>query len=257
MIRRYAIAAAMLLVTAAAGTAGAQEPTFMEAATHPGADQLYARSIFSAGSYERDGEEVDDLAARLKLAYGLRGTLALLVDADWAHADREGEDETGLRFTTLRLKQRVLQRDFGPLNTWRASLLGGASFPGDHDTGRTGDTFPRFGVVSTTILDRHGFNAHAEWLGYRDEPDAVLLNGSYLYRLVPAEYSAATRGAWYTMTESLNAWTDGGDTRSDAALGLLYEATRWAWEVSLRLPVERGGSYETKYRLATGVRWLF
>jgi hypothetical protein len=58
------------------------------------------------------------------------------------------------------------------------------------------------------------------------------------------------------MIESLNQFTDDGDARFDTALGILYEARRWACEASLRLPLEQDWSREEDYTVTLGVRYL-
>ncbi|MBN1558284.1 MAG: hypothetical protein JW951_09080 [Lentisphaerae bacterium] len=255
---RYALTALALGVTFAGPRAPAQEPAFMDAATHPGANQLYLRLLLSHAEYGEAGRtDVDQQTALLKLAYGFRSELALLLDADVRRVDTGAGDETGLGLITTRLKYRFLKRDLGPLNTWRASLLGGLSLPGSIDTAVPDEAFPRLGAVTTAILGRHGLNAACEWLGYRDGPDTVSFNASHLYRLAPARYAADTRGAWYTMAESLNNFTDDGDRSLDLALGLLYEARRWAAELSLRLPLEEDGPLETDHEAVAGWRYLF
>ncbi len=235
----------------------AQEPTYMEAATHPGAGQFYLRLLASRSVYRQDGAAADLHAAAIRVAYGLRPTLAALLESELAALDTDRDDETGLRLTTLRLKYRLFKADLGPLNTWRTSLTGGVAIPGDVDDGTLpSEPSPRCGVVSTAILGRHGLNAGVEWQAGGEAADRVALNGSYLFRLAPDVYTAETRGAWYTMTESLNAVAEGGEADADVAVGLLYEARRWACEVSLRLPLDRHGARERDYTITAGLRLL-
>ena len=47
-----------------------------------------------------------------------------------------------------------------------------------------------------------------------------------------------------------------GDSRVDVAIGVLYEARRWAWEISGRLPIEQDWQRETDCTVTTGVRFL-
>jgi hypothetical protein len=196
----------------------AQEPTFMEAGTHPGFETLYQRLIWTSPTL-RAGEAAEQ-RWDLKTAYGIQSHLAIEPDI--------GFDGDGWRYASLRLKQRVIQRDTGPIDTWRASVHGGVEWFDGRDPG------PRFGVVSTTIRGRHGWNGQAEWHGGMSKQDRFELNASYLYRLAPDVYQPGTRGAWYTMLESLNQLGGDGEHRGDLASGLLYEARRWAAEISLR-----------------------
>ena len=212
----------------------------MDAATHPGQGQLYGRALFAV----EDGE---DYVMRARASYGIVSKLAFQLEADHAWQANESDDSSG----TVELKYRVLQNDFSPLNTWRASVIGGVEFISDEDPA------PHFGAVTTTIINRHGLNGQIEWAGYNDKPDEVMLNASHLYRIAPARYKAGTKGAWYTQLESLNTLYDDGDYEMDLAPGLLYEARNWAAEISLRLPVAGNCTDQPDYTLATGVRYLF
>ena len=252
-------AAACALAFLAAGVVSAQEPAFMEAATQPGANQSYARLLFLFGERSDANSAVDEFTARIKLAYGVDANLAALVDADYQHvrSDPGDESEEGFSLSTLRLKYRLFKRDLGPLNTWRASVLAGADIPGTSDELARDHASPRLGMVTTAILGRHGLNAQVDWTGRVDDPDLFAVNASHLYRLAPTEYSAQTAGAWYTMVESLNEFSDSGDSRTDLAVGILYEARRWAWEASYRLPLAENWPSEIDYQVETGVRYLF
>lgn len=228
----------------------------MDAATHPGAGQIYTRLLMSRSEYERTGTDVRVNTALFKLSYGIRSTLALVAEGEIAHLSTDGDDDTGLQQTTIQLKYRLFKKDLGPLNTWRTSLFGGITIPGNVEGTYPENAYPRGSLVSTAILGRHGVNAELEYEEYGNQPDRVAVNGSHLYRLAPAEYTVDTRGAWYTMIESLNQFTDDGDSRSDVALGILYEARHWAWELSLRLPVDQDWPTEDDYTVTVGVRFL-
>lgn len=236
----------------------AQEPAFMEAATHPGRHQLYTRYRLIFQQAER-GDESDQLTQLIaKGAWGIRATLALLVDAHWAHRDiaSAGKDQ-GLEAIAIRLKQRILQYDPEPLNTIRASLTAGIEIPGENERIAPSDA-PNvtLGAVITAILGRHGLNGQADLTtGSRDTQYQI--NLSHLYRLAPATYAADTTGAWYTMLEWLNEWDENGDGASFIAPGLLYEARRWAAEIAIAIPFAENGDLEYDYRLTTGYRWLF
>ena len=125
LLAKTALAAVAL---AAAGVL-AQEPAFMEAATHPGRGQAYGRLLLTweDGDDLAVGSDVREARATVKLAYGLTARTALLVDATATRLERVDLDrqDAGLEEVALRLKQQVLRHDFGPLNTWRTSLLAG------------------------------------------------------------------------------------------------------------------------------------
>ncbi|GEM_PF-3502814 len=221
-------------------TTWAQEPTFMEAGTHPGSRQWYGRATWRSATIT-DGTSDDEL--EVKAAYGFTARLALLPQVTF---DRDGATEAGLR-----LRQRIWQRDTGPIDTWRASLQGGGEwFDGRSPGGRAG-------LVSTTIRGRHGINAQVEWRGGAPAARRFEANLSHLYRLYPQRYRPTTAGAWYTMVEALNYFDRDGNRQSDAAVGLLYEARRWAAEASFYLQEPEEGLRSNQSRLAIGGRYLF
>jgi hypothetical protein len=228
----------------------------MDAATHPGAGQFYSRLLVSRSECEEAGTAAALNLATLKLSYGIRSTLAFLLEEEFAHLSKGDRDETGLGVSTFQLKYRLFKRDLGPLNTWRTSILGGIAIPGSMDESSPEDASPQASVVSTAILGRHGLNGEVKWKEFDRETDRIAVNGSYLYRLSPSEYTATTRGAWYTMLETLNDFTPQGDFRLDVAFGILYEARRWACESSLRLPVEQDWTQDSNYTLTVGLRFL-
>ena len=255
-MKGLALASPAIALLVATITAVAQEPTYMAAATHPGAGQLYSRLLVSQSEYEAAETETEELAAIVKLVYGLGPTLALLAEAEFASLSATDNDETGMLWSTFQAKYRLFKQDLGPLNTWMASILAGMMVPGDMDATADVDAYPRCALVSTAILGRHGANTELEWQEYGGEPDRFSVNASHLYRLAPVEYTVDTRGAWYTMIESLNQFTDKGDSRFDLAAGILYEARRWACEASLRLPLEQDWPRQEDYELTLGIRYL-
>jgi hypothetical protein len=243
-------------VACAAGLAAAQEPAYMDAATHPAQGQAYVRLLGYAGEQRVAGADFRNQALEWKGAFGLRSATAVLLEAEWARREGGGETASGFARAGLLLKQRFLRRDLGPLDTWRASLLAGADLPGEDEVRESAHASPRLGVATTAILGRHGLNGQVDWTGREGADDRFRLNGSYLYRLAPARYAVDTRGAWYSVVEWLNEATTGGDTRSDAAVGLLYEARNWAAEIGLRLPLARDGMPELRQEVVLGLRWL-
>lgn len=252
---RYRFSCVLAAITAS-GTVLAQEPTHMSAATHPARGQFYSRLLFSRSEFESQEKANRELSAIARLAYGIRATIAALFEAEFGRLSAGDRAETGLVATTAQIKYRLFKRDFGPLNTWMSSVFAGFTMPGDMDGASDRDAYPRGALASTAILGRHGANVELNWAGYDEEPDRFGANASYLYRVLPAEYSPNTRGAWYAVVESLNQFTDDGDSRSRVAVGLLYEARRWAWELSVVLPVEQRWPEEEKRRVTVGLRFL-
>jgi hypothetical protein len=253
---RAAYRCVLLLPVVAWSGALAQEPVYMEAATHPGRGKVTLRLLTVRAVEERGGgEERRTTRGVFKGAWGISGRLAALVDAEWDRVRGTAEAD-GLAKVSLRVKQRIHKRDLGPVDTWRTSLQLGAEIPGDesvHGPRRVGG---RWGLVSTAIWGRHGWNGEIDWTARSSERDEMEVNASYVFRLAPARYGATTRDAWYAVAESLNQWFEGGSNRHDLALGVLYEATQWAAEVSLRLPVKQEAGIERDVSWAAGVRYL-
>ncbi len=254
--QKLALRFLFLLIAIIITHADAQEPTYMDAATHPGAGQFYSRFLVSKSEYTESETETEEIAATLKLIYGIYFKLAVLAEFKFATISANDLDEYGLLQSTFQFKYRLFKNDLGPLNTWMASAFAGVTVPGDIDKKTKTDAYPRFALVSTAILGRNGINAELEWETYGKEPDLFIFNASYLYRIAPGEYAAHTRGAWYSMVESLNKVTDDGDSRFDVAVGILYEARRWALEASIKMPIEQNWTIKEDYNITLGARFL-
>ncbi len=219
----------------------AQEPTFMEGATHPGAAQLYQRALITGTPWAE--ADADTYRVKLSSAYGLTARHALLADVE--------QGERGGWAGSLRLKHRFWQRDTGPIDTWRASIQIGGDWSEEQDAGI------RAGVVSTTIRGRHGLNIQLDWRQAGPTGDRVAAHGSHLYRWYPARYTPTTRGAWYSVIESLNTYTDTDAYIPELVLGALYEARRWAAEIAWRSGDLSEGPERERQQLAIGARYLW
>jgi hypothetical protein len=255
-MRCQALIVAIFALFFAAGPLVAQEATYMGAATHPGKGQFYSRLLVSQSEYANAARETKELAAIVKLVYGIRPTLALLAEGKFSDLTADDGHETGLLHSTIQIKYRLFKRDLSPLNTWMTSAFAGVTVPGNMNRSSDMQAYPRCALVSSAILDRHGLNVEFEWEEYGNDPDRFAINASHLYRLAPAEYAIDTRGAWYSMVESLNHFTDDGDSRFDMAIGILYEARRWACELSIRLPLAQDWQQEDDYNVTIGLRFL-
>lgn len=230
----------ILLLLAAVHLSTAQEATFTGAATHPGQGQFYARALVAL-------EDSDEYMVHGRLVYGIVSRLALQLDAHHEWLQTEEDYSSG----TIQLKYRFFQNDFGPINTWRASIAGGVEFLSNEDPAG------HVALLTTAILNRHGLNGQLDWAHYDASPDELTMNGAHLYRIYPAKYGTDTKGAWYTQLETLNTLYDNNTYESDLAPGLLYEARKWAAEISLRLPIAGDYPNQPDYTLATGLRYLF
>ncbi len=103
----------------------------------------------------------------MKLSYGIKSTLALLVDADYLRLDREDGSDSGFSQAKLRLKYRLYRADLSPVNTWRTSVIAGAALPGTDSEVAPRYTSPLLSLVSTAVLGRHGVNAEIGWRGHK------------------------------------------------------------------------------------------
>ena len=254
---RNAIFKASLLACLAASVLQAQEPAFMEAATHPGRGTFYTRVLAAYAAYTIDGDNVDDFTLSSKSAYGLHPRLALLLDFDVRSIEGSEDRNTGFDHVALRLKYRYLQYDFSPINTVRASATAGLILPGDKSINPNRNPAPRVGTAITAILGRHGLNAQIDRKFLPETSDETQFNASHLYRIAPTRFTRDTRGAWYTMLESLNSRMDNGDHRLDLAAGILYEARSWAAEAAVRIPLSEKGTRESDAIAILGYRHLF
>ena len=256
MWRTYLFYGALLVVLPGLAVQ-AQEPAFMEAATHPGRSAFYTRVLASYAAYDLHGIRVDDYRVTSKSAYGLHPRLAFLFDAEARRIESESANETGLDTVTVRLKYRYLQLDLGPINTIRASATAGGMVPGGRKLNPNRNVSPRLGTAITAILGRHGLNGQIDHKFLSDRSDETEVNASHLYRMAPARYTRDTKGAWYTMLESINSFFGNGEYRVDVAAGILYEARSWAAEAAVRFPIAEKGSHDSVGAAIVGYRHLF
>ncbi len=269
------------LVAAAALPAAAQESTDMPAAVQPGLEVLMVRqrTMHMRMDDKRPGGfgDIDHTVTETELAYGLTRDVALMVHVPLEYRDLEFDapdpdaDGFGVGDIPVMLQWRFFKRDTGAIETQRASLLAGVEVP-SYDAGFSSESFdPLLGVVYTQIEGRHGVNASALWkfnTGSGDGPsaefgdsihDALRVDGSYLYRLSPAAYTAQTTGSHYAQFQLLGRYETNGDTSIHAAPGYMYEGQQWAFEATVHLPVWQEVDHrpELVWGLTLGVRLLF
>lgn len=232
----------------------AQEPFFMDAATHPSRGVTTLRGL---ATYEEQRAD-DPFRVRLKAAHGLRSDWAVLGDWGW----RDGAD-SGTEELMLRLKARIWRRDLGPVNTVRFSLLAGA----EHAWNRTDDGDrswnPTVGLAGTAILGRHGLNLGGGYRRFtgsgRSDDGEVRADAAYLYRLHPARYGPGTRASWYAVSEWNARFRGTSEHDMRWVPGLLYEAWRWAAELGAIVPLthEADRLERLHWGVVAGVRTLF
>ncbi|MFG0292229.1 MAG: hypothetical protein ACF8MJ_03640, partial [Phycisphaerales bacterium JB050] len=89
--------------------------------------------------------------------------------------------------------------------------------------------------------------------------DLLRFDTAYLYRLSPEEYGADFVASTYAVVELNGTYETNGDTELFISPGLLYEASRFALELSVSMPVFQNVDHrpEPEYSVGVGVRFLF
>ena len=269
----------LLFSLSLAAPAATQQAMFTDAATQHSSGVFLVRTV---GMYERFDDDndlgldrqIDDYTLRTTLFYGVTRDFALSLVQPVRERDggANGESAFGFDDTMLMAKYRFYTNDFGPIDTARFSLIGGASVPTGVDAFTSDSVDPMFGGVFTLITGRHGFNADAIYRlnsGDDDEAyvrpgsgpfDALRLDANYLYRLYPSQFNAANSGgSYYAFTEANGVYETSGDTELMLAAGLMYEGSDVALEFGVRLPVYSDVDERPEERLGIGfgVRLLF
>lgn len=270
-IVRRVISLAGLLLTCAPGFA--QEANLSEAATQPAKGRITWREQVRFMRYELNDRNVDQIVLNTRLSLGLSGRLSAVLDVPLISREDSLDgslDADGLGDIQIGLKHRFWQHDRGPIETERLSVIGGVRLPTGADQLSTEGFDPYIGLVYTKVSGRHGANASAKFQYSSDgmatpitaglgRDDLLVIEASYLYRLSPAAYTADTVGSLYAAVESFVDYETNGDIEWRLAPGLLWEARRWAAELSVIFPVARSieKRARTDWGLALGVRVLF
>ena len=271
--------AAALLLAPLAGPVVAQQATNSPSATQVSKGVWSARERSNLTRYEQQTPTGDRTIMQWThetvVMYGVTGDLAAMVHVPVIDRRVDGpgfshDDTTGLGDITLMGQYRFLKQDTGPINTLRGALQFGVEVPSYVDQLSSDSFDPLLGVAFTQIDGRHGTGASVQWkfnTGGQDDPisggnagdDALYYNGSYLYRLTPKAYQADTTASFYFQTELNGLYETNGDHELLFAPGLLYEATDWAAELSVRLPVVEDVDHrpETRWSVVLGIRLLF
>lgn len=274
LIRMFALLLCLVIVAA---PVAAQSPINSLGAMQPSVGTFLVHEMLSARLVDGDAStlqrDVLSFALTSQISYGVLPNLSFNLDLPVvvnhyeASASAASDTDLGLGDTRLFAKWRIVQQDTSPIDTFRLALLGGARLPGTVPTFDRYDsqTFtPMIGAVMSMVRGRHGFNASAFFepvIDDRDEvPDLLRYDLSYLLRLAPAEFTAATSGgAWYGVLELNGIYETNGDNQLFLAPGLMYEAARWTIDCSVQIPIwqELDDRPETEVIIAAGVRIPF
>ena len=277
-VRSFLLAA---LAAMSSHTALAQQAIHTDAATQPGAGRPYLRQHVEYWAYGDDptglDRQISEWVSLTELTYGISGNASVRasVPAILRRAGQQGaEDDTDFGFDdlTLTFRYRAWQNDFGPIDTARLMLIAGTELPTGSTPFTSDHLRPLVGTSLTYIHGRHGWNISAiyKWNFESDsnEPyirpddgddDLLTVDGSYLFRLTPSEYTTESTDALYAVLEFNSYYDMGGEYELFISPGLLYEARQFALEVSVQLPIahELQRRPEIDFTITAGFRWLF
>ncbi|MGB0768667.1 MAG: hypothetical protein ACPGYV_13280, partial [Phycisphaeraceae bacterium] len=87
----------------------------------------------------------------------------------------------------------------------------------------------------------------------------VRIDGSYLYRIDPAQYTIDTTRSTYLVCEINQRYETNGDYETLLSPGILIEAQDWAAELSIRLPISQQLDHraELDWAMTLGLRFTF
>lgn len=264
----------VILALAAASPALAQEAMYTAAATMASPHTIILREqvhLWRLGSDPvRGTDSTEVFEAETSIQYGLArgwsGTLDVPITQTNELTPGGESSDTGIDEVAATFKYRFYQHDSGGVDTIRAAAMFGSHL-GLRDSGRID---PHAGVVLTMVRGRYGFNQE---LGARlntggDEivnhggegpAEALVFNTSALYRIVPAAFTAESKGAWYVTGEVNGLYETNGDVELRWSPGLMYEGRDFAFELMAQLPLwadvdERA---ELDWGVGFGFRFLY
>ncbi len=259
-LRNRALAAALLLCLCA--PAAAQQALFTDAATQPSQNVFLLRQLIR---YDQLEGGIDDLTYSASLFYGLTPEVSFSLRVPVRYRDGEDIDGAfGLDDVHAMAKWRVWKNDFGPLDTARLAVFGGASLPVGKDEFTSDSIDPMIGSVFTLIRGRHGINTAATWrfnsgdedaLRFGSGPDdALRLDANYVFRIAPAEFNADNSGGgWYGFVELNSEYETNGDRSLFVAPGIMYEGSDVSFEAAIRVPAWNDVDHRPEEELAVSV----
>jgi hypothetical protein len=215
--------------------------------------------------------EIDQFKLDTQLAYGVTKDLTVIgtVPAFYRETDSDvpGVESEDMHFGDMHfmLKKRIWQRDTGPIDTMRLSLLAGLDVPTSKAPFGNGGWDPMIGAVFTSIQDRHGVNAALRYTFNTHNrggapttvddglEDTLWLDMAYLFRLAPAEYRVDSHGAWFAVIEMNGTYETNDDLELRLAPGIMYEARNWVFEAAVQFPVYEDIDHRLELDIAVGV----
>src|SRR5262245_2544258 len=180
-----------------ASSAAAQEAIFTRSATQPAANVLAWRQQIRWMNYT---EGMTELSTKSMLSYGITGNLAVEAQLPLISMTGGWHEANGLGDLTILAKTRIWQRHDSAIDTARIGVFGGMTIPAG-PTALTGGGFdPILGAVYMQVAGRHGFNIATQYqlttagaphplMPGAGEADLLRIDGAYLWRVAPLEYS--------------------------------------------------------------------
>lgn len=275
------LSALVLSLGALSPMALAQETTITPTPAQPGEGRFSISESFRYLSFDHDPtsadrDRIDQFEIRTAFAVGLTHDLALNIEAPVVfrntsfNAGRSDRSDEGMGSVTALLRWRIWQNDFGPVDTARLGVYAGARIGSGNDVVSGDSADPIVGAAFMLITGRHGINFAVDWMFTTEDDDAPVLpgdtlsdllrvNGAYLFRIYPEEYTAESNASWYLVAELNGLYETNGDTELFVSPGILYEARRWAAELVVQIPVYQELEYrpETRIAIVAGLRFLF
>ncbi|MFG0330196.1 MAG: hypothetical protein ACF8PN_09890 [Phycisphaerales bacterium] len=273
--------AALLATVALANRSDAQQSFYNPSAAQPSTGTFLFRQTAEYMNFGNDPSslrrEIEQFRFNTQLAYGVTKDLTVMGQVPLYHREVDSpvagvsSDDFNVGDAHIMLKYRFWQRDTGPIDTMRASVLAGLDIPTGQDPFGNDGWDPMIGAVFTSIQGRHGLNAAGRYwfntsegdgapVGVHDGlEDTLLIDTSYLYRLSPEQYAADTHGAWYAVAELNGSYETNGDRELRFAPGIMYEARDWVFELTAQFPVYDDLDHrpELDYSIGVGLRYLF
>lgn len=280
MMKHKNMAAAVCAAACLSGLVYAQEAMYTAAATMPSKDTFVLRPqfhVYEFGTNPSSGVEATrKYEFSTKLDYGLARAWSMSLEVPVVYEEEtlpggESDSGVGVEDFDLMFKYRVYKSDTGGVDTLRIALLGGAKITsGDSEKFASQGFNPYAGIVLTVVQGRWGFNqeftythntggSDATNFGGDGPSDAFAYNSALLYRIDPAEYTPTTKGAWYLTGELVGLYETNGDNEIRFAPGIMYEGTKFAFEMMAQLPLYDSLSRraELDWGLGVGLRFAF
>ena len=249
----------------------AQQPAHAPAATMPSPGIWTLRTQARFHELENGNKDIEHGTFETGFSRGVVRDVSAGIQIPYRWQDEENQNSRdGLGDLTATVKWRLYKQDTSPIDTFRLAVIAGLEMP-TGESAFSSDSFdPSIGLALTAIRGRHGVGGAVWWkfntgdladpiVGGDSDADAVWIDGSYLYRLVPAAYGLNSKASWYAVLETNALLESNGDSEVRISPGILYEAVSWAVECQVAWTLAEDIDHRPRHRFGTtlGIRWLF